>query len=106
VQGVGFRLFVLRAAQRLNLKGYVRNMPDGTLQVVASGPRASLQQLLAEIERGPVGAHVSSVDTTWQEGEAAEQKAERRKQKAEDGPLPAADRLLPTELGSAFEVRE
>jgi acylphosphatase len=86
VQGVGFRLFVLRAAQRLNLKGYVRNMPDGTLQVVASGPRASLQQLLAEIERGPVGAHVSSVDTTWQEGEVAGTEDEGR--------------------SSAFEVRE
>jgi acylphosphatase len=70
VQGVGFRVFVRSMAWRLNLKGYVRNMPDGTLRVVASGPRSSLEQLLAEIRRGPAGARVTSVDTAWQEGEA------------------------------------
>jgi acylphosphatase len=71
VQGVGFRVFVRSAAWRLHLKGFVRNMPDGTLQVVASGPRQSLEKLLSEMWRGPAGAQVHSVDTQWEEGEAA-----------------------------------
>ena len=71
VQGVGFRVFVRSAAWRLHLKGFVRNMPDGTLQVVAAGPRSALDKLLAEVRRGPAGAQVHSVDTNWEEGEAA-----------------------------------
>jgi acylphosphatase len=71
VQGVGFRVFVRSAAWHLNLRGFVRNMPDGTLQVVAAGPRTSLEKLLAEIWRGPAGAHITDVDTAWEEGTPA-----------------------------------
>jgi acylphosphatase len=71
VQGVGFRVFVRSVAWRLHLKGFVRNMPDGTLQVVAAGSRSALENLLTEVWRGPAGAQVYSVDTTWEEGEAA-----------------------------------
>jgi|SRR6266568_2213151 len=71
VQGVGFRIFVRSAAWHFNLQGYVRNMPDGTLQVVAAGPRPALEKLLAEIWRGPAGAHITAVDVNWQDGEAA-----------------------------------
>ena len=42
VQGVGFRYFVARSARGLGLSGYVRNLPDGTVEVAASGNRASL----------------------------------------------------------------
>ena len=70
VQGVGFRVFVRSAAWHLNLRGYVRNMPDGTVQVVATGPRSAVEKLLAEIWRGPAGAHITAVDSTWEEGEA------------------------------------
>ena len=69
VQGVGFRVFVRSTAWRLNLKGFVRNMPDGTLQVTASGSRPSLDVLLAELRRGPAGSHVTAVDTAWHRGE-------------------------------------
>jgi len=70
VQGVGFRVFVRSSAWHLNLRGYVRNMPDGTLQVVAAGSRSALEKLLAEIWRGPAGAHITAVDTSWEDGEA------------------------------------
>ena len=70
VQGVGFRVFVRSAAWHLNVRGYVKNMPDGTLQVVAAGSRAALDKLLAEIWRGPAGAHITAVDTSWEEGES------------------------------------
>jgi acylphosphatase len=70
VQGVGFRIFVRGAAWRLGVKGFVKNMPEGTVKVVASGDDPSLETLLQAIRRGPVGAHVTAVDTDWQEGEA------------------------------------
>jgi acylphosphatase len=65
VQGVGFRMFVWREAVRLGLRGYVRNLPDGTVEVVAEGPRPLLEQLLAALRRGPRAAEVTSVDVTW-----------------------------------------
>jgi acylphosphatase len=69
VQGVGFRVFVRSAAWRLGLRGYARNMPDGTLLVLASGDQTSLETLLKEVWRGPAGAHVTSVDEQWTDGE-------------------------------------
>ena len=70
VQGVGFRVFIRSRAWGLGVRGYVQNMPDGTVNVVAAGPHARLQKLLDEIWRGPAGAHVMSVETSWAEGEA------------------------------------
>ena len=72
VQGVGFRVFLRSHAWRLGVRGYVQNMPDGSVKVVAAGPHSRLQNLLEEIWRGPAGAHVTSVDTNWIEGEAPE----------------------------------
>ena len=61
VQGVGFRYFALRAAQRLGLAGYVRNLGDGRVEVYAVGADGMLVQLRAELERGPRAAQVSTV---------------------------------------------
>ena len=55
VQGVGFRYFVARTARGLGLSGYVRNLPDGTVEVAASGDRAALESLAALLEKGPTG---------------------------------------------------
>ena len=65
VQGVGYRYFVARAARGLGLSGYVRNLPDGTVEVAASGDRASLETLAALLEEGPPGAMVDSVNLDW-----------------------------------------
>jgi len=62
VQGVGFRWFVMREAARLDLAGYVRNLPDGTVEVVARGAAAALASLESALAQGPPGAHVNSVD--------------------------------------------
>jgi acylphosphatase len=70
VQGVGFRVFIRSHAWHLGVRGYVQNMPDGSVKVVAAGPHTRLEKLLEEIWRGPAGAHVTSVDTSWIEGEA------------------------------------
>ena len=61
VQGVGFRFFAQRVAQRLGLSGYVRNLRDGRVEVYAIGDSEALFQLRNELERGPRSAAVSSV---------------------------------------------
>ena len=65
VQGVGFRFFVEKEARSLGVLGYVRNRPDGAVEVVAEGKKGLLEELLASLRRGPLGAHVSGVDARW-----------------------------------------
>ena len=67
VQGVGFRYFVVEEAHSLGLRGYARNESDGSLEVLAQGPRPALEQLLTLLRRGPSAAHVSEVRTTWRQ---------------------------------------
>src|SRR5882724_2674859 len=61
VQGVGFRWFVERKASALKLVGFVRNMDNGDVEVVAQGSPAALEQLREELSRGPTGAQVTGV---------------------------------------------
>ena len=70
VQGVGFRYFVLERARALSLTGYVRNEYDGSVEVVAEGPRSSLEQLVNELRAGPRSALVQTVDEDWSEPRA------------------------------------
>lgn len=67
VQGVGFRYFVVRTAAPLGVAGWVRNRPDGTVELEAEGPREGLERLVAAIARGPAGARVTGVDQEWSE---------------------------------------
>ena len=68
VQGVGFREFVYTRARFLGLRGYVRNLPDiRSLEIVAEGERAALEQLLDHLREGPRGACVDGLDVTWGE---------------------------------------
>jgi acylphosphatase len=70
VQGVGFRYFVHQRAESLGLAGWVRNRPDGALELEAEGARAALEALLEAVRRGPGGARVTSVDEVWSERDA------------------------------------
>jgi acylphosphatase len=65
VQGVGYRWFVVREAGMLELSGWVANHPDGSVRVVAEGPRRDLGTLLARLEDGPAGAWVERVLPAW-----------------------------------------
>ncbi|MGD0003777.1 MAG: acylphosphatase [Anaerolineaceae bacterium] len=65
VQGVGFRYFVSDQAQRIGLTGWVRNMYDGQVEVVAEGVRSDLEELLKYLQSGPGGAYVSTVTEDW-----------------------------------------
>jgi acylphosphatase len=62
VQGVGFRNFTMRNAKRFGLKGYVRNLNDGKVEIIAEGPRFSLDKLIARVKRGPRTATVKDVE--------------------------------------------
>jgi acylphosphatase len=65
VQGVFFRDFTRRQAWALGLTGYVRNLGDGTVEMVAEGPEDALQRLLERIGVGPSSARVDKVDSRW-----------------------------------------
>lgn len=65
VHGVGFRYFVLREAQALGLVGWVANVPDGSVQCVAEGPRDRLEALVERLRAGPPPAIVEGVSVAW-----------------------------------------
>jgi len=65
VQGVGFRFFVFQQGKTLNLRGWVRNRLDGTVEILAQGIEDDLSLLIEAVKRGPPGSLVSDVDTTW-----------------------------------------
>ncbi len=67
VQGVFFRQTTVYQARQLNLTGWVRNEPDGTVQVVAEGDEQALRQFSAYLRQGPPGARVERVAETWQD---------------------------------------
>lgn len=62
VQQVGFRAFVLRRAGELGLTGHVRNTPDGSVEVVASGPDHDLDRLERHLGSGPPLAVVAGIE--------------------------------------------
>ncbi len=69
VQGVGFRAFTQQEATQLNLVGWVANRWDGTVQIVAEGPDANLEKLVAWLNRGgPPSAYVTGVNLEWDPG--------------------------------------
>jgi len=65
VQGVNFRYYTQLNAQALHLTGWVRNRPEGTVEVVAEGARPALERLLAFLNEGPRHARVDCVDVEW-----------------------------------------
>ena len=68
VQGVGFRAFVEQTAHHLNLRGWVRNRWDDTVETAAEGSRPALEQFLAALYRGPRSSNVTDVDFDWHPG--------------------------------------
>ena len=64
VQGVGFRWFVKTVARDLGLAGWVQNLPDGRVRVVAAGPFEDLITLEAQLREGPPAAIVDNVEIT------------------------------------------
>jgi acylphosphatase len=67
VQGIGFRYFVLRHAQNLGIKGYVRNLYTGEVLTVAVGDKSLVEELINQIRIGPSHAHVKNCRVEWSE---------------------------------------
>ena len=67
VQGVGYRYFVVNTAVSLDLRGYVRNLSDGSVEVLAQGTRPTLERLLTMLQRGPSAAEVNEIRTDWRQ---------------------------------------
>lgn len=65
VQGVNFRYFTVRLAQRLNLSGWVKNVGSDKVETVAEGPEDALKAFLDELKTGPSPADVRKVDVDW-----------------------------------------
>ena len=65
VQGVGYRMFAQRKADKLALRGYVMNLKDGRVRVRVEGNRELIEELARELEKGPPLAGVASVSIAW-----------------------------------------
>ena len=63
VQGVGFRRFVIRSAERVGLRGWTRNLPDGRVEVMAQGELAAIASLASDLGSGPRAARVDEVES-------------------------------------------
>ena len=66
VQMVGFRAFAHRAAATLRVDGYVRNLPNGDVEVVAEGEETLLGVLVDRLREGPRAAEVTDVKVSWE----------------------------------------
>jgi len=67
VQGVFFRANAKKAAERLGLKGYARNMANGSVEVVAEGPELKIKEFIEYCKKGPRAARVDKVDVHFEE---------------------------------------
>ncbi|OGV62071.1 MAG: hypothetical protein A2498_07580 [Lentisphaerae bacterium RIFOXYC12_FULL_60_16] len=65
VQGVGYRYFTVDTARALGLSGWVRNRPDGTVEILAQGLRPQIEALVARCHEGPPLAVVRRVNVEW-----------------------------------------
>ena len=72
VQGVFFRYSTEREAKALGVKGWVRSLPDGSVEVVAEGEREKVERLLRWCHQGPPGARVERVSVQWEEPQGEE----------------------------------
>ena len=65
VQGVYYRAFTQEAALRLGLTGFCRNLPDGSVEVVAEGDREVIEILIDRLRIGPPRAKVEAIQVNW-----------------------------------------
>lgn len=67
VQGVGFRYAAQRTAKSHNLTGWVKNLPNGSVEAVFEGERGAIEQMLQWCHRGPSAAEVTNVSVQWEQ---------------------------------------
>ena len=69
VQAVGYRIFTKRYADHFGVTGFVQNLPDGTVKVVASGAESDVASFIERLREGPRAAIVKDVRVRWRDGE-------------------------------------
>lgn len=65
VQGVFFRRYTVKQASKLSLKGWVRNLSDKRVEIVAEGPEKYLKEFISALEKGSIGSKVENLDVSW-----------------------------------------
>ena len=68
VQGVGFRQSVKKEARKLGLTGWVKNLPDGRVEAVFSGPKDKIEEAVNFCRKGPFLSEVRHVEVEWDKG--------------------------------------
>jgi acylphosphatase len=66
VQGVGYRYFVMKLARRMELTGWVKNLPSGEVEIEVEGPRGLVEALIKELRTGNAWAVVRNIEVTWE----------------------------------------
>ncbi len=66
VQGVGFRHFIRSQARELGLTGWVKNVPDGSVEAAFQGPKEKIEEIIKHCKRGPFLSEVEKVDVKWE----------------------------------------
>jgi acylphosphatase len=67
VQGVGYREFVKRESRKIGLVGWVRNLSDRRVEIVAQGTESQLKDLIKRCEKGSFLSEVKNMSIEWQE---------------------------------------
>lgn len=67
VQGIFYRASCQEVAQSYGLKGWVRNLPTGQVEVLAQGEKDKIEKLIAWCKKGPPGAKVTDVNVEWKD---------------------------------------
>lgn len=67
VQGVGYRKFVKHEAVKLGLTGWVRNLPDGSVEALVQGEKEKIEILIGKCRKGPFLSEVEKVDVVWED---------------------------------------
>ncbi len=65
VQGVGYRWFADRRARKYDLKGFVENLPDGSVYLEVEGKRDWIEDMIKELRKGPDLSHVEDISVEW-----------------------------------------
>jgi acylphosphatase len=66
VQGVGFRFTAVDRGRQLGVRGWVRNLPDGSVEAEVEGERAAVEAFVRFLHRGPPAARVDDVALRWE----------------------------------------
>lgn len=71
VQGVGFRKWARKIAQGKALTGWVRNLPDGSVEALLQGAKDGIEKVIEQYKKGPFLAEVEDIDVLWEDQKEA-----------------------------------